>query len=214
LNRSTYLPRGRAIAPSAFELELGDLFPIGAALVGRAVTRVYRATSDTFLVRLPAQHMQKLAQLSAPFADFLNRRVVHYLDLSRQALASHYASQALAEQTMETSLGSLISRSPITCFPQTQLRDALQKMTEARVGSILVVNENEQLLGIFTERDVIQKVTLPQLPLETEMAEVMQTPVFSLTEGDSAQQAALLMSQHSIRHVPITRGSKLIGMIS
>jgi CBS domain-containing protein len=115
---------------------------------------------------------------------------------------------------MESSLGSLISRAPVACLPSTSLREALQTMSDAKVGSILVLNESGQLLGIFTDRDVIKRVTLPQLALETHIQKVMQSPVFSLSVDDSAQHAALLMSQHSIRHVPITRGTKVIGMIS
>jgi CBS domain-containing protein len=204
----------KAVNQPAFQLESGDLFPISAALAGRAVTRVYRATSDTFLLSLPVHKMQELALLSAPFADFLNRRVVHYLDLSRQALASHYSSQALAEQSMETPLGRLVSRDPVACSPHASLSEALQKMTSSKVGAILVLNEGEELLGIFTERDVIQRVTLPQLTLDTKIEKVMQTPVFSLSEDDTAQEAAMLMSRHSIRHVPIMRGLRVIGMIS
>ena len=55
--------------------------------------------------------MHELARDSAPFADFLNRRVQQFLALSRKRLQVAYASQSLAEQSLETPLGELLRRS-------------------------------------------------------------------------------------------------------
>jgi CBS domain-containing protein len=198
----------------AFQFEPGDLFPVSAALAQRAVSAKYHATSDAFLLALPVSAMRDLALLSAPFADYLNRRVVQYLELSKKALASNYSSQALNEQTLETPLGSLIRRAPIACGPETPLQQALQAMADARVGSMLVLDAAKHLQGILTQRDVLVSITLAQIPLATPIEQVMRTPVFSLTVDDSAQQAALLMSRHGIRHVPITRDKVVVGMVS
>ena len=58
-----------------------------------------------------------------------------------------------------------------------------------------MLDETERLQGIFTERDVIDKVTLPQLGLDSAISTVMRTPVFSLSEDDAAQQAAAFARQ-------------------
>ncbi|MFN4005297.1 MAG: DUF294 nucleotidyltransferase-like domain-containing protein [Hylemonella sp.] len=207
--------RGLAdLSGGAFQYETGDLFPISAAIAGRAVTATYEATADTFVLALPVAHMQVLAQRSGPFADFLNRRVLKFLDLSRQALQVAYTSQTLAEQSLETSLGELARRAPVTCRPETPLREALTEMHQRRIGSMLVTNARGEPLGILSREDVLGRVTLQGVPLETPISAVMVHPVLHLTHEHTAEDAALLMSRHSIRHVPITRDGVVIGIVS
>lgn len=198
----------------AFQYETGDLFPISAAIARRAVTATYEATQDTFVLALAVEAMQTLAHQSVPFADFLNRRVLKFLDLSRQALQVAYSSQTLAEQSLETALGELVQRPPITCRPETSLREALTEMHERRIGSMLVTSARGEPLGILSREDVLGRVTLGAVPLETPISQVMVSPVHHLSHEHTAEDAALLMSRHTIRHVPITRDGVVIGIVS
>lgn len=207
--------RGLAdLSGGAFQYETGDLFPISAAMAGRAVTATYEATADTFVLALPTQHMQTLAQNSVAFADFLNRRVLKFLDLSRQALQVAYSSQTLAEQSLETPLGELARRTPVTCRPETPLREALTEMHQRRVGSMLITGERGEALGILSRDDILGRVTLQAVPLETPIREVMVHPVHTLTHEHTAEDAALMMSRLTIRHVPITRDGVVVGIVS
>lgn len=203
-----------AVAGGAFQYEAGDLFPISAVLAQRATTTSYHATEDTFVLRLPAQQMQALAQQSPVFGDFLNRRVLRFLDLSRAALQSAYASRVLAEQSMETPLERLCRHAPVTCRPETPVREALELMHRQRIGSMLVVDPQTRPLGILTRYDVLDRVTLAGVPLETPMVQVMVGPVHCLEAERTAQEAALLMSARGIRHVPVTRDGRLVGIVS
>jgi len=202
------------LSGGAIHYEAGDLFPLGAALAQRAVTATYRAVADTFVLALPSPAMNELAARSVVFADFLSRRITRFLDLSRRAVQVAYASQTLAEQSLETALGELGLRGPVSCGPQTSLRDALGEMQRRRVGSMIVTGAAGQAKGILTRHDVIGRVTLPQVPLETPIGEVMVQPVHTLAVSDTAQDAALLMSRHGIRHVPVTRSGVVVGIVS
>lgn len=202
------------VAGGAFEYEAGDLFPISAVLAQRATTTAYHATEDTFVLRLPAAQVQALAQQSPTFGDFLNRRVLLFLDLSRAALQSAYAARVLAEQSMETPLERLCRQPPVTCEPETPLREALDQMHRLRIGSILVVDAQMRPLGILTRYDVLDRITLAGVPLERPIVEVMVGPVHCLEVDRSAQEAALLMSAKGIRHVPVTRQGRVCGIVS
>ncbi|MDP1955486.1 MAG: DUF294 nucleotidyltransferase-like domain-containing protein [Polaromonas sp.] len=207
--------RGLAeLSGGAFHYEPGELFPVSAAVAQRAVTATYRAVADTFVLTLPLEAMHALAVLSPTFADFLNRRILKFLDLSRRALQVAYASQALAEQSLETPLGDVARQAPSSCLPDTPLRDALAQMHQQRIGSMLVTDAARRPLGILTRYDILGRVTLAGLSLETPIAEVMAQPVHTLTHAHTALDAALLMSQHGIRHVPVTRDGVAIGMVS
>jgi len=207
--------RGLAeLSAGAFHYEPGELFPISAALAQRAVTATYRAVADTFILALPLDAMHALAELSPPFADFLNRRILKFLDLSRRALQVAYASEALAEQSLETPLGDVARQAPVSCPPATPLREALARMHQLRIGCMLVTDEGGRPLGILTRYDILGRVTLPALPLDTPIAQVMVQPVLTLSHEHTALDAALLMSKHGIRHVPVTRGGVAVGMVS
>ncbi len=198
----------------AFQYERGDLFPISALLAHRATSTAYHATVDAFVLRLPARQVRVLAEKSAVFGDFLNRRVLKFLDLSRAALQSAYASTVLAEQSMETPLEHLCRRSPVVCDPTTSLRLALETMHQKRIGSMLVVDQESRPVGILTRYDVLDRVTLPGVSLERSISDVMVTPVHSLASDRTAQEAALLMSTGGFRHVPVTQEGRLVGIVS
>lgn len=206
--------KGMAEMAGRFEYGAGDLFPVGAALAQRPVTATYTANEDTLCLRLPAVKMQELAGLSAPFGDFLNRRVVQYLDLARRAVQKSWAARALDEHSLEARLGSLPQRQPLACTPQTPLGEALTRMQERRVGSVVVLDAADAPLGILTRHDVLDRVTLPQRSLATPMAEVMTTPVHVLTVEDTLQDAALAMARLGIRHVPVTERGRLVNVVS
>jgi len=78
----------------------------------------------------------------------------------------------------------------------------------------MAVNSALAPLGILTRHDILGRVTLPQLPPTTPLGEVMSAPVHSLSTEHMLQDAALLMSRHGIRHVPVTDGGRLVSIVS
>jgi CBS domain-containing protein len=202
------------VTGGAIQYEPGDLFPVNAAVARRAVTATYRATADTFVLVLPAEAMDRLAASSPRLGEFLHSRIAHFLDLSRRALQAAYASQSLAEQSLETPLGQLLKGPAVTCEAGTPLRTALAEMQRQRIGSIVVAQEGGAVEGILTRHDVLGRVALAEVPLATAIGRVMVSPVHTLTVNHTAQDAALLMTQHGIRHVPVTRGGAVAGVVS
>ncbi|MFZ2739068.1 MAG: DUF294 nucleotidyltransferase-like domain-containing protein [Burkholderiaceae bacterium] len=198
----------------AFHYEVGDLFPLSAALTQRATTRFYVATEDTFILTLASDALAELAQKSLVFADFLNRRALQLLDLSRRSMQEAYASRTLAEQSLETRLSDLNARPPFSCRPDTPLQVALMQMQQEHLGSMLVTDANAQALGILTRHDILDRVTLPAISLSTPIREVMTQPVLTLTDQHTAQDALMLMSRTRIRHVPVTCEGRVIGLVS
>jgi CBS domain-containing protein len=197
-----------------FQIDAADLFPVGAALGARAVTSTYVADGDCQCLRVPVALLRALAAESAPLADHLAARVAALLEASRQAQQAALSSQALAEQTMETPLGRLAVRAPAAVAPQTPLREALQQMHARGIGSMLVTDAAGAALGILTRHDLLGRVTLAQLSLQTPIGQVMSQPVHTLSVDHTAQDAVLLMSQRGVRHVPVTAGGRVVGIVS
>jgi CBS domain-containing protein len=191
--------RGLAEMAGPFDHMAGDLFPVGALLCARPVSATYAANEDTVCLPLPAAQVQRLAQASPPFADFLHRRVMQLLELSRRPAQASWASQTLAAQMLEARLSSLAPKSPLVCGPDTSLAEALAQMHGRRVGSVLVVDRAGGLLGILTRHDIVGRVTLAQLLLSTPISQAMSRPIHALTTEHTLQDAAMAMSRHGMR---------------
>ncbi len=209
---------GRRLIPgfaeTVFELTAGELFSVSACYAGRPVTSNYIAVDDCFCLAFPIKQIQVLARQSKPFSDFLNNRILRLLEESRAALRNSFASQALTEQSLESRLGDLRLKKPVSVRPNTSLRDALQIIHDKKVGSALVVDEAGAIVGILTRYDVLSRVTLAQISLDTPISAVMSRGVKTLTVDDTAETAGLVMSRHHIRHLPVLSGNDIVGIIS
>ncbi len=125
-----------------------------------------------------------------------------------------HASRTLDQQSLEARLGELPGKTPIGVPPDTPLAAALATMRHHRVGSLLVLDAHGTPAGILTRYDVIDRITLPQLPLSTPISQVMSAPVYTLTARHTVHDAALLMSRKGIRHVPVMEGSQVVSLVS
>ena len=92
--------------------------------------------------------------------------------------------------------------------------DAARKMRDYKVGGLMVV-EDDTLVGIFTERDLMSRVVAEGLdPEEIKVSEVMTLAIATVPPETSVSEAANLMSQNRIRHLPVLQAGKLYGVIS
>ncbi len=124
------------------------------------------------------------------------------------------SQRALAQQALETPLGALAVRDVLHCAPMTPLRQALSAMQARGAGSVLVTDGDGGLLGILTRHDLPRVMLDGAFTLDRPVGEVMSRPVHSLTDEDTGLDAALMMGEHGIRHVPITRRGRLVGIVS
>jgi len=92
--------------------------------------------------------------------------------------------------------------------------EASQHMATNNIGAVPVLREGE-LVGIFSERDIMTKVVAEGLdPAKTRVADVMTAHPFTVDIRDNIEHCMLLMRQHGFRHLPIVDGKKLKGIVS
>jgi CBS domain-containing protein len=124
------------------------------------------------------------------------------------------ASFVTEQQAMGRALRSLIRRTPVSCPPGVSIADALRAMQLEGTGSIVIVGPEGSPLGIFTRHDILERVALSRRKLEEPMACVMTPTPRTLPAEATAYDAALLIAQHGVRHVPVVDGGRLIGVVS
>ncbi|GAB6945899.1 CBS domain-containing protein [Vulcanisaeta sp. JCM 16161] len=97
------------------------------------------------------------------------------------------------------------STDPITC--------AVAKMYMHNVGSVLVIDEDERPVGIFTERDLV-RVVAEGISLDTPLMKVMSRKLITANVSESVISAAMKMIENNIRHLPVVEEGRAVGMVS
>ena len=92
--------------------------------------------------------------------------------------------------------------------------EAVGLMNRERIGSVMVI-KNGQYVGIFTERDVLNRVISAKLNAEkTRVEKVMTSDFISVQENSTLRQTMHIMTTKRVRHLPVFEKEKLVGMIS
>ena len=130
--------------------------------------------------------------------------------------ASARGIQLIPPNILSESIGSIGLKDPLTIAPTATLQNCLDTMQKHRVGSLLITDENDKLVGIFTERDFLLKVIGKISDLSSRSVGEFMTkdPVRERPEASLAF-ALSVMSHGGFRHVPIVDQDDVpIGMIS
>ena len=101
-----------------------------------------------------------------------------------------------------------------TISPDHSVLDAIKLMGEKEIGALLVTNDNK-LVGIISERDYARKVILQgKESHSTRISEIMSNNVVTVSPGESIDNCMALMTQHKIRHLPVTDNGVVTGVLS
>ncbi|WP_019178161.1 CBS domain-containing protein [Methanomassiliicoccus luminyensis] len=100
--------------------------------------------------------------------------------------------------------------------PEDSVSSAVELMVDHDQGSVIVVDDNEKVLGIFTERDVLRHFLSNQSKfLRLKVSEVMSKPVITVTENSKVSDALKLMNEKNIRRLPVVnKDGKMVGFVS
>ena len=102
----------------------------------------------------------------------------------------------------------------LTIDADASVLDAVRKMVDANVGSLLVT-EQGRITGIVTERDYLRRVAHEGMTdRETPVREIMSSPLIVATRETPVDEAMAIMTDRRIRHVPVVEDGDVIGMVS
>ena len=102
----------------------------------------------------------------------------------------------------------------VTAKPNITVKDAVRTLQEKHVGSIVITDNNEKCMGIFTERDAI-RIIASDVPLDTPIEQVMTINVATIGIEASLEEARRLIVSRGIRHLPVVDSKgELVGLFS
>lgn len=127
--------------------------------------------------------------------------------------AADQLRQESSTKVLRSKLGEFKIAEPISCEPDTSIRDAALKMDKFGVSSLLVHIDGD-LHGIVTDRDMRSRVVAHNLDVELPVSEIMTANPRCATSDDLAFEAMLLMAELRIHHLPIVDAGKITGIVT
>ncbi|GEO81802.1 putative nucleotidyltransferase substrate binding domain-containing protein [Pararhodospirillum oryzae] len=197
-------PQGELLA----RLGEGECFGVRALMHDGLALNHSHAIEDSLLYLLPAERFARLRQA--------HRQIDYYFapQIGGRLPATSPAGQAdPALGLMTVRVETMLGRAPVTLGPEAGVRDAARLMRDERVSCILVTEDN-RLVGIFTDRDLRNRVVADGLGMATPLSRVMSKHPVGIDASASAFDALLMMSRHNIRHLPVMRGATLAGCLT
>lgn len=103
----------------------------------------------------------------------------------------------------------------VSIAPTASVLEAAQLMNERSVGGVLVVDANRQLLGIFTERDILRRVVVAGLrPESTPVSDVFTRSIVTCPPETTVDECGAIMTERRVRHLPVVDAKGLHGVVT
>jgi CBS domain-containing protein len=110
---------------------------------------------------------------------------------------------------------TLLETDDFVCVrPETTLREAIEQMKKDEGGCAIVCNQDGSVAGIFTERDLLNKIVGEEVDMNAPVGDWMSTTVETLSTDATVGDAVRVMDEKSYRNIPLVKDNQLIGSIS
>ncbi|GAA4049921.1 DUF294 nucleotidyltransferase-like domain-containing protein [Parerythrobacter jejuensis] len=191
-------------------LGAGSCFAYPSLLRGGEVRNTTVAIEDTLLYAIPADDFHRLRTADETFRAFFDddetSRIRHALEQNRSERA---------RELDVTALDQLVRRGePVACRPDSSIRDAVRLMHDRNVSTLAICNGGD-LVGIFTDKDLRNRVVAAEFALDRPVSEVMTDHPRTLPSHASIAQAMAMMASGAFRHIPLTgQAGELVAILS
>ena len=111
-------------------------------------------------------------------------------------------------------IDELMTDNPYTLRPTDSLNAARQLMTEKHIRHIPITDDDNKLLGLVTQRDILEATGPKQVSPDVELSEIMTKNVSVIYTSDSVRQAALHLQQKKYGCLPVVADNSLVGIVT
>lgn len=199
-------------------LAVGGIFGQMGLLMNRKVRFPATALEDTLVYCINVELFNRYCDEFDAFADYFETD-------GNVRLHQAIVEQADSNDLTTAKVKSLIHRDVVTVLTTSTVQDVAKLMSEEAVSSVLVTDINKpvnddpeeddgQVVGIITDRDLRNKVVAPGLSFDTHAQHIMSTNLVILDANAYVFEAVLAMLRDSLHHLPVVQKRRPIGVIS
>ena len=179
----------------------GDLFGLRAIIRKDTYKLSARALEECILYTIPFEMYDEILSKNSEVTQFIISNFASNLT----AYEKH--SDSLKTIISEEELTAKYSKNPVTCVKETTIKEAALLMTERKVGSI-IIEENNLPIGIITDKDFRTKIATGKVEISSVVNEIMSSPVICVSENITVAEAQIVMLKNKITHLCITKSGK------
>ncbi|GGW41458.1 DUF294 nucleotidyltransferase-like domain-containing protein [Arenibacter certesii] len=200
----------------------GDIFGLRPLMASENYKMEAKAQEESILYAIPIDIFKPYAQQNNEVGDYL---IASFASNTRNPYSINHRGK-LYEEVLEpvaphTPLMDLqsvqYSKKLITCTEDTPVKKVAEKMTENKVGAMLILR-NKLPIGIITDRDLRNNIVTGKYPITIEASKIMVSPVTTFKKNITITQAQMAMMKSNISHLCITKDgtsdTKAIGILS
>ena len=126
-----------------------------------------------------------------------------------------YKTRQVVIHVMVKSVSEIMTVKIETIGLEETAQMAAKRMKDKNVSSLVVVDRNDQAIGIVTERDLVREVCIQDASSnEFIIQHIMSSPIVTIDPNSSIESAASVMLQNKVRHLVVVKGSKTTGIIT
>lgn len=198
----------------------GGFFGWTPIFTKEAYTAGAKTAAETVCLRIPEELISKIAQQFPIISKFFNKAIYSQIRRLYTDMVERKSIDPIAQMEaypFQKRLHEIMSSPVITCLPTDTVREVAYKMTELGISAIVVCNNDKEMLGIVTERDLVRKVLAKEAEAclkHSTAADIMTTEPYFMPPETYMYEAAAFMLSHSIRHLPIIEGKEIAGIVS
>ena len=108
----------------------------------------------------------------------------------------------------------IMTANVITVAENTPIYDALNLLSEHEISGMPVIDENKKVVGMLTEKDVLQILINSKISVDARVSEYMSHKVVSFLEEDDVMAVCRFLLSAAVRRVPVVRDGKIVGIVS
>jgi len=195
--------------------ERGETFGLVSLMGGQQKTTIV-ALQDTLCYLLPKERLNELLGSHPAITEYLLQfHLTKYVDMTSREIQGKSLFLGSSDHLLFTAqVGAICRRTVATVEPDATIREAAQRMSEARRSAVLVLGPGGRPDGIVTDSDLRSKVVARGLSIDEPVTRIMSQPVVTVEERDPCFEVVLRMLQRNIHHVAVTREGVLHGVIT
>lgn len=195
----------------------GDMFGWTALYSQAGVSPTFFGSDNGRLLVLPHSSIQSVIEKSPAALEELNRFFAKRLSQAYQDLAAESSSAArgVDRYPIRMKVGDIMTSHVVTCTPETTVSTAAETMRDRNIGSLVVTDENHEIKGIVTDKDLVTRVLANRLsPDTTTVGTFLTDNPIVISQEAFYYEALLAMMNHQISHLPVIGRAGLTGILT
>ena len=197
----------------------GQLFGGTPVFTGEPYAGGARTVKPTICYMIPAEVLQKLQNEYPQLSKFFTSSVLSRVRKLYSEIVSEHSGAALMQvesYPFKKRLSEIMSSPVVTCTPDTTVNAVARRLTEHGINFLMVVNPENEPIGIITGSDLVAKVLAPDNVNAHSMTarDVMRSSPPTMTPDTYMYEAMAFMTSHGLNHLPIVDRNQLVGIVT